>query len=160
MSHQIETFFDPATFTLTYIVFDDATRDAVIIDPVLDYDPQGSKTSTTSADQLIAFAKAHQLKVSWVLETHAHADHLSSSQYLRNTLGAKVAIGARIREVQETFKTVFDLPVSFPTNGQQFDQLLGDDEVLHVGPLAIKALATPGHTPACVSFHRQRCIHW
>jgi len=152
MSHQIETFFDPATFTLTYIVFDDATRDAVIIDPVLDYDPQGSKTSTTSADQLIAFAKAHQLKVSWVLETHAHADHLSSSQYLRNTLGAKVAIGARIREVQETFKTVFDLPVSFPTNGQQFDQLLGDDEVLHVGPLAIKALATPGHTPACVSF--------
>ncbi len=152
MAHVIETFFDPVTSTLTYVVFDAVTRDAVIIDPVLDYDALSSQTSTASADRVIAFAKQKELKVGWVLETNAHADHLSASQYLGHALGSKVAIGARIREVQETFKVVFDLAKEFPTNGQQFDRLLADGEVLQVGGLTLKAIATPGHTPACLSF--------
>jgi glyoxylase-like metal-dependent hydrolase (beta-lactamase superfamily II) len=150
--HAIETFFDPTTYTLTYLVFDPKTRDAVVIDPVLDYDVLGSRTSTVSADRVIAFAKRQELRVAWVLETHAHADHLSASQYLKNALGCKVAIGERIREVQETFKGVFDLPPSFPVDGGQFDRLLADGETLQVGSLAVQVLSTPGHTPACVSF--------
>jgi len=150
--HTVQTFFDPTTYTLTYVVYDPESRDAVIVDPVLDYDVLGSRTSTLNADKVIAFAKGKELQVGWVLETHAHADHLSSSQYLKNQLGAKVAIGARIREVQEVFKGAFDLPPSFPTDGRQFDRLLADGEVLQVGSLAVRTIATPGHTPACVTF--------
>ncbi|MCU0656889.1 MAG: MBL fold metallo-hydrolase [Polyangiaceae bacterium] len=152
MKPQIETFYDPATFTLTYLVFDPQSRDAVVIDPVLDYDPLASQTDTSSTDKLIAFVKSKELRLQWILETHAHADHLSSSQYLKNQLGAKVAIGERIREVQVTFKGVFDLPTSFRTDGSQFDRLLADGEVLQVGAMRIEVIATPGHTPACVSY--------
>jgi glyoxylase-like metal-dependent hydrolase (beta-lactamase superfamily II) len=149
---QLETFHDEATQTLTYLVFDPASHDAVVIDPVHDYDPRRSQTSTISADRLIDFIQARGLVLRWVLETHAHADHLSSSQYLRTKLGAGVAIGARIREVQETFKGVFDLPASFRTDGSQFDKLLADGEVLAAGSLRVEVIATPGHTPACVTF--------
>lgn len=150
---QIETFYDPATYTLTYLVYDPSSKDAVVIDPVLDYDPLSSSTSSESADKLAAFVKEKGLKLQWVLETHAHADHLSASAWLKTHFpGAKVAIGERIREVQETFKPVFDLPESFKTDGSQFDKLLADGEVLKVGSLSIETIATPGHTPACVTF--------
>lgn len=150
--HQIEAFYDPATYTVTYVVFDPRSRDAVVIDPVLDYDPLTSQTDTRSADRVLDFIRGKELTLRWILETHAHADHLSSSQYLRTKVGARVAIGERIREVQETFKKVFDLPASFRTDGGQFDRLLADGEVLEAGSLRVEVLSTPGHTPACVSF--------
>ncbi len=147
----IETFFDPATFTLTYVVFDPTTRDAVVIDPVLDYDVLSSQTSTASVARVEGFLKQHQLKLHYVLETHAHADHLSGSQYLKRRFGASVAIGARIVEVQTVFAGVFDLQ-GFATDGSQFDRLLSDGEKIAAGALAIEVIATPGHTPACLSY--------
>jgi glyoxylase-like metal-dependent hydrolase (beta-lactamase superfamily II) len=147
----IKTLFDPTTSTLTYVVYDETSRDAVIIDPVLDYDPLSSQTSLASAETLLAFVKDHQLNVHYVLETHAHADHLSSSQVLRKHLQAKVAIGETIRIVQETFKRVFDLP-GLATDGSQFDELIADGGTLEAGTLRIRAIATPGHTPACMTY--------
>jgi glyoxylase-like metal-dependent hydrolase (beta-lactamase superfamily II) len=155
---QIEPFYDPPTYTLTYLVYDPETREALVIDPVLDYDPLASQTSTESADKLLAFVRGKNLNLRWVLETHAHADHLSASQYLKNSLGAKVAIGERIKEVQATFKGIFDLPESFRTDGSQFDRLLKDGEVLEVGPFRVEVIATPGHTPACVTYKIEDAI--
>jgi glyoxylase-like metal-dependent hydrolase (beta-lactamase superfamily II) len=149
---RIEPFYDPRTSTLTYVAFDEDTRDAVVIDPVLDYDPANGTTWTESIDQVMRFVETERLKIRFVLETHAHADHLSGSQILRRTYDAKVAIGARITEVQATFKPIFDLPASVPTDGSQFDKLLADGEVLQAGSLAVGVIATPGHTPACVTF--------
>ncbi|MGN6106191.1 MAG: MBL fold metallo-hydrolase [Kofleriaceae bacterium] len=148
---QIQPFFDPDTFTLTYIVFDLASRDAVVIDPVLDYDALASKTSTKSLELVAAFVRERELRVHYVLETHAHADHLSGSQWLKQHFHAKIAIGARIREVQETFKDALDLP-HLATDGSQFDRLLEDGEVLVAGTLRVHVIATPGHTPACVTY--------
>ncbi len=149
---QIETFYDPATYTLTFLVFDPKTKDAVVIDPVLDYDPLGSVTSTASVDKLARFIATERLTLHYVLETHAHADHLSASQWLKKRFGARIAIGERIKEVQETFKGVFDLGEGFATDGSQFDRLLRDGETVEAGSLSVKVIATPGHTPACVSF--------
>jgi len=148
----VEPFFDPQTFTLTFVVSDPVSRDAVIIDPVLDFDPASGTTSTTAVDRVIAYVLQAGLRVHLVLETHAHADHLSASQLLRRRFDAQIAIGERIREVQETFKGIFDLPAGFATDGSQFDRLLADGEAIKAGSLAIGVLATPGHTPACVSF--------
>jgi glyoxylase-like metal-dependent hydrolase (beta-lactamase superfamily II) len=152
MKANVKAFFDPRTFTLTYAVWDPHTRDAVVIDPVLDYEPVGSYTYTESIDQVLKFVKAERLKVFYSLETHAHADHLSAGQIVRRELDAKVAIGGRIVEVQETFKKIFDLPQSFRTDGGQFDALLRPGEAVHAGSLVIDVLATPGHTPACVTY--------
>jgi glyoxylase-like metal-dependent hydrolase (beta-lactamase superfamily II) len=149
---KVRTFYDPATFTLTYVVFDAQTRDAVVIDPVLDYDLAASTASTGSVDAVAAFIDAERLRLHYVLETHAHADHVSGSQELKRRFGAKVAIGARITEVQRTFKQVFELPDAFPTNGDQFDRLLHDGEVVLAGSLRVRVIATPGHTPACVTY--------
>jgi glyoxylase-like metal-dependent hydrolase (beta-lactamase superfamily II) len=149
---KIETFFDPVTYTLTYVVFDPKTRDAIVIDPVLDYDVLSSQTSTASVAQLEAFVKREGLKLHYVLETHAHADHLSGSQYLKHRFDARVAIGARIVDVQSVFAGVFDLGPTFPTDGSQFDRLLADGDTLVAGSLEVRILATPGHTPACVSY--------
>lgn len=149
----VEAFFDARTFTLTYVVFDPQTRDAVIIDPVLDYEPVGSKVFEESARQVLDFVKKNDLRVHAILETHAHADHLSGSQVLRRELpGAKVVIGAKITAVQQLFKGFFDLAADFPTDGSQFDALLADDEEYRAGTLLVRALATPGHTPACLSY--------
>ena len=148
---RVEALYDPATFTLTYVVFDEATKDAVIIDPVLDYDPLASQTSTEPADKLLDFVKEHDLKVHYILETHAHADHLTSAQLLKKRLEAPVGIGAKITVVQETFKNVFDLP-ELATDGSQFDKLFDDGEKVKAGSLEIEAIATPGHTPACVTY--------
>jgi glyoxylase-like metal-dependent hydrolase (beta-lactamase superfamily II)/rhodanese-related sulfurtransferase len=148
---QIRPFFDPDTFTLTYVVFDLASRDAVVIDPVLDYDVLASKTSTKSLEAIAAFVRERELRVHYVLETHAHADHLSGAQWLKQHFNAKIAIGERIVEVQETFKDALDMPY-LESDGRQFDRLLKDGEVLQAGTLRIEVIATPGHTPACVTY--------
>jgi glyoxylase-like metal-dependent hydrolase (beta-lactamase superfamily II) len=148
----VETFHDPATQTLTYVAFDPKTRDAVIIDPVLDFDPKSGNTSTEALDKVVAFARGNELTVHYVLETHAHADHLSGAQLLTRKLGGKVAIGEKIRLVQKTFRAVFDLPADFAVDGSQFDRLLEDGETLTAGSLEVQTLATPGHTPACMSY--------
>lgn len=147
----IETFFDPVTFTLTYVVFDPKTRDAVVIDPVLDYDVLSSQTSTASIARVETFLKQKELELHYVLETHAHADHLSGSQYLKRRFDAHVAIGAKIVEVQKVFAGVFDL-AGFATDGSQFDRLLADGEKVSAGSIDVETLATPGHTPACVTY--------
>ena len=149
---RIHSFFDPATFTLTYLVYDEDSRDAVVIDPVLDFDPLTIQTSLASLQRISAFVHEQQLTLRHVLETHAHADHLTGAQYLKRRFGASVVIGARITEVQATFKQVFDLPASFATDGRQFDCLLNDGQGLHAGTLHIEAIATPGHTPACLTY--------
>ncbi len=149
---KIQHFYDPATYTLTYVVWDEATHDAVVIDPVLDYEPGASQTTTASVDAVSRFLERESLALRWVLETHAHADHLSASQILKQRHGAGVAIGARITEVQATFQGLFDLGPEFRADGSQFDRLLADGEVLAAGSLAVRVIATPGHTPACVSY--------
>jgi len=152
MTPEIKAFFDKRTQTLTYVVFDPETHDAVVIDPVLDYEPVGSFTFTESVDAVSAFVRQQELRLHHVLETHAHADHLSGSQLLARRFGAKIVIGKHITEVQATFAHVFDLPATFATDGSQFDMLLEDGAVLGAGSLSITALATPGHTPACLSY--------
>ena len=147
----VEAIFDTNTYTLTYVVLDPATRDAVVIDPVLDYDRRSSQTSIDSANKLISFVKQNSLKVRWILETHAHADHLTSAQLLKTRLEAPVAVGERITVVQETFKDLLDL-TELQTDGSQFDRLLRDGDVLEAGSLRVEAIATPGHTPACMSY--------
>lgn len=149
---QIETFYDPRTYTLTYVVYDPATRDAVIIDPVLDFDPLGASTELESVRRLEAFVGEKGLHVHFILETHAHADHLSSSQFLKNRFGAQIAIGEKITTVQDTFRDIFGLGEDFPVDGSQFDRLLKDGETFRAGSIEIEVIATPGHTPACVTY--------
>ncbi len=149
---QIEAFFDPRTYTLTYVVYDASSRDAVVIDPVLDYDPLAARTDLASVKRVETFVRENGLRLHYVLETHAHADHLSSSQYLKTRFGAKVAIGERIRAVQTTFRELLDLGAEFPVDGSQFDRLLADGEEFEAGTLRIGVIATPGHTPACVTY--------
>ncbi|MDF3070668.1 MAG: metallo-beta-lactamase superfamily protein [Polyangiaceae bacterium] len=148
---RIQPFFDARTFTLTYVVFDEATRDAVVVDPVLDYEPVGSYTFTESVDRVTDFIRREQLRVHYVLETHAHADHLTGAQLLRRRFDARIVIGASIRVVQSTFKEVFSLG-HLATDGSQFDRLLSDGDSLQAGSLRIEAIATPGHTPACMTY--------
>lgn len=149
---QVKEFYDPATFTLTYAVWDEETKDAVIIDPVLDYDPLASQTSTEHLREVDAFVQEKKLQVRYILETHAHADHLSGSQWLRRKYDAGIVIGDQITAVQETFKGVFDLPASFAVDGSQFDKLVSHGETLSAGSLDIEVIGTPGHTPACVTY--------
>jgi glyoxylase-like metal-dependent hydrolase (beta-lactamase superfamily II) len=149
---KIETFYDPTTFTLTYVVYDPESRDAVVIDPVLDYDPLPSETSTHSIERVEAFLRERRLIAHYALETHAHADHLSGSQYLKRRFDARVGIGAHITDVQKVFRDVFGLGERFPTDGSQFDRLFDDGERFRAGTLELEVLATPGHTPACVTY--------
>lgn len=150
---RIQDFFDSRTATLTYVVWDEASRDAVVIDPVLDYDQPSSKVSEESALKVIEFLRQKNLRLHFILETHAHADHLSGSQVLKREFPqAKVAIGERITEVQKVFKDLLHLPSSFPTDGSQFDRLIKDHEQVMAGTLEVRAIPTPGHTPACMSF--------
>jgi glyoxylase-like metal-dependent hydrolase (beta-lactamase superfamily II) len=150
---EIKTFYDKRTDTLTYVVFDPKTKDGVVIDPVLDYEPVGSKIWTESVDTVIRFIEAQGLNLHYILETHAHADHLSGAQMLKERFpAAKTAIGERITEVQSIFKAVFALPDDFKTDGSQFDMLLADGQVVHAGPLSIETMFTPGHTPACATY--------
>ena len=152
MKPQIEAFFDDATWTVSYVVFDQPGGHCAVVDSVLDYDPKSGRTRTRSADKIIAFVQGQGLTVQWILETHAHADHLSAAHYLRDKLGGKIAIGASITQVQDVFKKVFHLEPGFRPDGSQFDQLLHDNEVFHIGLLEAQALAVPGHTPACMAY--------
>jgi len=149
----IKEFFDPLTYTLTYVVHDPASSDAVVIDPVWDYDQASSTLSKESFAKVKAWIVESGLRIRMVLETHAHADHVSSAQIFKSEFpDVTVAIGANICRVQETFKKIFDLPESFPTDGRQFDRLIRDQESFQAGSLKIEAIATPGHTPACMSY--------
>ncbi|MEN9862418.1 MAG: hypothetical protein RLZZ601_182 [Pseudomonadota bacterium] len=148
----IKDFFDPDTWTYTYVVYEDDGSPCVIIDSVLNYDPKSGRTSTKSADEVIAFVKAHKLQVSWILETHAHADHLTAAPYLQSHLGGKLVIGDHIKNVQTVFKGVFNLDDRFKADGNQFDYLLKEGESLAFGNLSLKALFVPGHTPACMAY--------
>ena len=147
----VKAFFDEATFTVTYVVSDPATGKAAIIDPVLDYDPASGRTSTASSDEVIAYVGENGLSMDWILETHVHADHLSGAPYLKEKLGGKTAIGADVTTVQETFKGVFNLP-DLATDGSQFDHLFSDGETFSVGGIEGRVMATPGHTPACITY--------
>lgn len=151
MKPAIRAFFDEQTFTVTYLVSDLGTRHAVIIDPVLDFDPKIARTSPRSADLVLAVVKETGLAVDWILETHAHADHLSAAAHLAAATGAKVAIGEHIADVQRIFAPIFDAK-DVHGDGAHFDHLLKDGEILVAGGLSIAVMSTPGHTPACVSY--------
>jgi glyoxylase-like metal-dependent hydrolase (beta-lactamase superfamily II) len=152
MSPVVTTFFHEPTFTATHVVREPAGPAAAIVDPVLDYDAAAGRTSTKSADALVAFVQERGLAVTWILETHAHADHLSAAAYLRDKLGAKVAIGAEIGRVQKTFAGLFHFEPGFKTDGSQFDRLFKDGDTFRIGALEARVLHTPGHTPACVTY--------
>lgn len=152
MNPQVKHFFDKATWTLSYVVYDAPGGTAAIIDSVLDYDPKSGRTKTDSAEQVLAFVRAQDLDVAWILETHAHADHMSAAQYLREQLGGQIGIGAQIVRVQETFKQIFNLEPALATDGSQFDRLFADGERFAIGRLTGEVLAVPGHTPACVAY--------
>ena len=152
MQAQVKAFFDPATWTVSYVVFDAPGGHCALVDSVLDYDPKSGRTRTDSADQLIAFVREQNLMVDWILETHAHADHLSAAPYLRNHLGGKIAIGGKITQVQNVFKGIFHLEPEFATNGSQFAHLFEDGDTFAIGALQAQALSVPGHTPACMAY--------
>ncbi|MBU0747956.1 MAG: MBL fold metallo-hydrolase [Gammaproteobacteria bacterium] len=158
MKPQIQAFFDDATWTVSYVVFDQPGGHCALVDSVLDYDPKSGRTSTRSAERLVEFVQSRNLTVQWILETHAHADHLSAAHYLRKKLGGKIAIGAAITEVQDVFKGVFNLEPEFRPDGSQFDHLLHDDEEFRIGALTAKALAVPGHTPACMAYQVEDAV--
>jgi glyoxylase-like metal-dependent hydrolase (beta-lactamase superfamily II) len=148
----VKPFFDPTTGTVTYVVFQSGYPDCAVIDPVLDYDPKAGCTSTTSADKVIEFVRQHGLRVQWILETHAHADHLSAAHYLRGQFGGKITIGENIRIVQGVFQKLFNLEPGFQIDGSQFDHLFREDEEFSIGGLTAKALYVPGHTPADTAY--------
>ena len=147
-----QAFFDTGTWTVTYVVWDRATRRAAIVDPVLDYDFKSGHTGTGSADRVLAYVEAERLQVDWILETHAHADHLSGARYLQGKVGGKVAIGENIREVQATFKKIYNLERTFLPDGSQFDHLFRDGETFMIGEVEATALLVPGHTPADMAY--------
>ena len=149
---QVKGIFDPATWTVTYVVYEKEGSACAIIDSVLDYDPKSGRTHTTSADKVIAFVREKNLRVEWILETHAHADHLTAAPYLKKALGGKTAIGDHITTVQQVFKGVFHLEPGFHTDGSQFDHLLKADAHFAIGNLSGTTLFVPGHTPACVAY--------
>jgi len=148
----IKAFLDTDSETFSYVVADPASRKGVVIDPVFDFDYKSSRTSTTSAENMQVYINVEQLKIEWVLETHAHADHLSAAPFFRERLGAKVGIGVEITQVQKIFKDVFNLEKEFLPNGDVFDRLFNDGDVLTVGNLTIRIMHTPGHTPADLAY--------
>jgi len=152
MPPAVSAFQHKPTGSWTYVVIDDATRAAAIVDPVLDYDWRSGRTGAASADQVVAHCRAAGASVRWILETHAHADHLSAAQHLRGALGGKVAIGRGILQVQQTFKKIFGLGAEFAADGSDFDHLLADGELLDLGQSAIRVIAVPGHTGDSVAY--------
>lgn len=152
MNPRIEPFHDAVTGTISYVVYDQPGGHAVVIDPVLDFDPPGARIRTDSVQAVADFLSQQHLQLVWILETHAHADHLSAAQWLKQRFGGKVAIGEHIRTVQALFKPVFNLGGTFAADGSPFDALLQDGEVLAAGGLQIEVLAVPGHTPADVAY--------
>ncbi len=152
MNPTVHGLFDPVTWTVTYVAYDRDGGAAAIIDSVLDYDPKSGRTRTDSAQKVVDFIREHRLQVAFILETHAHADHLSAAPWLREQLGGKIAIGSRIRTVQEVFKGIFHLEAAFRADGSQFDRLIEDGETFQIGALTAEAISVPGHTPACMAY--------
>jgi len=148
---RVQAFHDEATFTVTYVISDPATRRAAIVDPVLDFDPASARTSTASADRVIAYVEDEGFEVDWILETHVHADHLTAAPYLHERLGGSTAIGSNVSTVQAIFKRIFNLG-DLATDGSQFDHLFTDGDTFGIGELQGRVIATPGHTPACVTY--------
>lgn len=148
----VKSFFDPATFTASYVISEPGGPAAAIIDSVLDYDAKAGRTSTASADRLIEYVQDNSLTLTYILETHAHADHLTAAPYLRKKLGGEVGIGAGIIDVQSAFKPVFNCEPEFTADGSQFERLFEDGDVFQVGGLSVRVMHTPGHTPACVTY--------
>lgn len=149
----IQSFFDAETFTVTHVVSDLMTKACAIIDSVLNFEPNSGRTTTSSADEIITYVKDNDLKVEWILETHAHADHFSAAPYLHETLGGKVAIGAHIPEVQTVFGALFNENKDFACDGRQFNHLFEDEEIFKIGNLVARVIYVPGHTPACIAYH-------
>ncbi|MFS2115336.1 MULTISPECIES: MBL fold metallo-hydrolase [Herbaspirillum] len=148
----IEGHFDPATSTVSYLVLDRTTRQCALLDSVLDYDPKSGRTSTSSADHLIRRVQELGASLQWILETHAHADHLSAAPYLKRKLGGRIAIGEHIRQVQNVFGALFNAGSEFAHDGSQFDHLFADGERFQIGALQARVMHTPGHTPACITY--------
>jgi glyoxylase-like metal-dependent hydrolase (beta-lactamase superfamily II) len=148
----VKAFFDEDTNTVTYTVADPASKICAIIDPVLDFDPASGRTSTRSADQVIDYINSNGLELAWILETHAHADHISAASYLKSKTGGRTGTSRLITSVQTTFKEIFNLGDEFATNGEQFDYLFDDGDRLDLGTMKIKVMHTPGHTPACLTY--------
>jgi glyoxylase-like metal-dependent hydrolase (beta-lactamase superfamily II) len=145
-------FFDARTWTISYVISDKASRRAAVIDPVLDFDFKSGHTSTASADQLLAYVRRHGLQVDWILETHAHADHLSGARHVQAQAGGRIAIGEHIREVQAVFRKLYNFEHSFVADGSQFDHLFKDGETFRIGEVEATALLVPGHTPADMAY--------
>lgn len=152
MRPQVEAFYEVETGTVSYVVYDETGGHAAVIDSVLDYDPKAGRTATHSADRIVEFVKSKKLTVEWLLETHAHADHLSAAQYLKSKFGGRIAIGANIRAVQEVFRRVFNIDRGFTPDGSQFDHLFEADESFRIGRLEAQVLYVPGHTPADAAY--------
>jgi glyoxylase-like metal-dependent hydrolase (beta-lactamase superfamily II) len=148
----IKAFFDPETWTFTYVVYEKPATPCVVIDSVLNFDPKSGRTSTNSADELITFIQKNHLQLAWILETHAHADHLSAAPYIQKQLGGKIAIGYHIQDVQKVFKGIFNLEPEFKVDGSQFDYLIEEGKNLEFGNLSIHPIFVPGHTPACMAY--------
>lgn len=148
----IQPFFDRSTWTVSYVVSDNATQAAAVIDPVLDYDFKSGHTNTKAADQVLAYLEDKGLRVEWIVETHAHADHLSAARYLQERVGGRIGIGENIREVQATFKKLYNLERNFLPDGSQFDHLFKDGETFRIGRVEAKAMLVPGHTPADMAY--------
>ena len=152
MKPEVTAFFDEPTNTVSYVVSDPSTDTCAVVDSVLDYDPHSGRTNPASADDIISFIKAKGLAVEWILQTHVHADHLSAAPYLHDTLGGKLAIGSAIKTVQETFGKLFNAGTEFQRDGSQFDVLFNDGDPFQLGTIPARAMHTPGHTPACMTY--------
>jgi len=152
MSPTVQAFFDEPTNTISYVVTDPNSRNCAVIDSVLDFDYASGRTGTQSADKIIAYIKAEQLVLQWILESHVHADHLSAAPYIQEELGGKIGIGDRITVVQDTFGKVFNEGTRFQRDGSQFDALFKDGDAIHIGQMRCDILHTPGHTPACLTY--------
>lgn len=151
-SPQVQAFFDEPTNTASYVVSDSETKACAVVDSVLDFDSAAGRTSTTSADQIIAYVQDNNLTCEWLLETHVHADHLSAAPYIQQHLGGKLAIGNGITQIQDVFGKIFNAGTEFERDGSQFDRLLKDQDEFAIGALSVNAMHTPGHTPACMTY--------
>ena len=152
MKPTVKAFFDEATNTVSYVVTEENGNHCAILDTVLDYDPKSGRTDTASADQIIDHVRTQGLEVDWILETHAHADHLSAAPYIRDKLGGKTGVGEHITDVQKIFRQVFNVERGFHPDGSQFDHLFKDGEEFAVGAMTARTMHTPGHTPACMTY--------
>ncbi len=154
----VKPFYDPHTATMTYVVSCPETKKCAIIDSVIDYDPAAGRTSTVTADNVIAFINENNIKTEWILETHIHADHLTAATYLQKKLGGKIAIGEHIKSVIDFWVPLYNTDKDTPKNAIHFDSLLKEGETFNIGNIPVKVIHTPGHTPACLTYHMENMV--